>query len=93
MVELSVVGASRQSKYPNKIFGTGISFLKMMLNLVQLRMVYGNVEFLASIHVKYRTSWSTSKKSLSSLECRKLLGDSTTIAKLCSPSEGRTFIG
>ena len=54
MVALSVAGVSRQSKYPTKLFDTGISFLKMMLNPVQLRMVCGNVEFLASIHVKYK---------------------------------------
>ena len=68
MVALSVAGSSRQSKYPTKLFDTGISFLKMMLNLFQLGMVCGSVEFLASVHVKYKTSWSASKKSLSSLE-------------------------
>ena len=49
MVPLSVAVASRQSKYPTKLFDTGISFLKMMLNPVQLGMVCGSVDFLVSI--------------------------------------------
>ena len=64
----AVAGASRQCKYPTKLFDTGISFLKMMLNPVQLGMVCVSVEFLASIHVKYKNFWSASKKSLSSME-------------------------
>ena len=58
MVEFSVTGASRQSKYSIKLLDTGTSFLEITLNHVQLRMVCKGGKFLTRIHVKEGSSWS-----------------------------------